>query len=339
MKRPVKHHPSIRRFQIDARAKALAATAAFLMLSLLFVFGIVRLFGLYVDRELSDPIVKVPSTAAPIASSTPFPTPESQEAVSGAVVNATDTPVSSAAIPASNTPIPGVSGPSAPAPTAAPPSSIGATAFHRGRMDLTLLGFDENGCLDAAALMAIRNRRCTFIFIPKNLIDGSGQPLSRLRSAKAALLALETVLPVDFKHYVFLKMGRLAQCVDALGGVTVSGNRIDGAAATELSRGTGSDELIRISKLQSLVIGTAAELRSVSLLRLAGLKSALNGLSGGNLAGEQYLLLFAALRALDVGDYEALLLPVDSVSVDGLRCYQADAPIAAALMRRFYHFE
>ena len=316
------------------RAKTMAATAAFLALSFLFVYAVIRLFGGFVARELKpEPSPNVPAGEESDVQSQAAPnTPEPLAEVFTVV---TPEPSQLESPKASETPA------ASPSPTAGPElTRLGKTSFTDESMDFVLLGFAKDGGLDVAVIVAIRGESCTMIFVPKNLLDSGDRPLSRQKSAKSALAALSTAVPVDFSLFVSLEMKGLKDCINAAGGVELSGRRVDGTAAADyIGSGDGAEELIRITRMQTLLSAYVTELRSIGLIRIAAMKAAAAGCVGGNLSTSQYLMLLGAARKIPSGNYEYKILPVNSVSMNGKRCYCADETLVAQMARQLYSFE
>ena len=98
----------------------------------------------------------------------------------------------------------------------------------------------------------------------------------------------------------------------------------------------GSDSLIRLSRMQGLTRGAAAALKQVSIFRLSALKDALLDAGGGSPTREAYLSLYLSLRALDESRIHTRLLPIDSIIVDGKRCYRLDSAAAAEVLKEYY---
>ena len=205
-------------------------------------------------------------------------------------------------------------------------------------MDVVLLGFDGGGYVDSVALMALRNGSCTFLFLPENLMDASEQPLSRHRTCRGAITSLESVLPLDLDHYLYFNTDSIGDCVEALGGISVAGIPMDGAAAQAYGNDHGEDSLIRLSRLQELTQGATMAVKQISLFRLGELKQALLSSGGGSLTREEYLALYLALRPLKEGDIHARLLPVDSITQGEIRCYRMDAAQTEIILKNYYRF-
>lgn len=316
------------------RAKTMAATAAFLALSFLFVYAVIRLFGGFVARELKPE----PSPGAPAG--------EERDVLSQAAPN-TPEPLAEVFTVVTPEPSPSASPKMSEAPAVSPPPTagpeltrLGKTSFTDKSMDFVLLGFAKDGGLDVAVIVAIRGESCTMIFVPKNLLDSGDRPLSRQKSAKSALAALSTAVPVDFTLYVSLEMKGLKDCVNAAGGVELAGKRIDGAAASDyIGAGDGAEELIRITRMQTLLAAYVTEIRSIGLIRIAAMKAAASGCVGGNLSTSQYFMLLGAARKISSGNYEYRILPVNSVSINGKRCYCADGALVAQMVQQLYSFD
>lgn len=328
----------IRTYFAADRAKALAATSAFLMLTLLLVFGVIRLFSAFVSRELNDESTQ--RTATPSATASPAATPEARQAGSSAV-RFPSAPPDIAATPDPEDELPPAS---APAPSASPvlsqaapeTAARGKASFTRRRMDVVLMGLDRSGALDSLALLAMREDRCTLIFLPKNTLDGTGAPISRLRDEQDVITALGSILPVDFHHYISFQMDALSRCVDAAGGISVAGVDMDGAAAAAFVAPDGLDELIRVTNLQSLALSCLQKAPQFGFLRLAAIKAAAAGKVRSSLSIEQSVTLFAAIRALEGGAFSAILLPVDSTQANGARCYCADIELTDQLAGKYF---
>ncbi len=316
------------------RAKTMAATAAFLALSFLFVYAVIRLFGGFVARELKPE----PSPDAPVAEESDVQSdaaPNTPEPLAEVFTVVTPEPEPSESPAALETPE------ALPLPTAGPElTRLGKTSFTDENMDFVLLGFAKDGGLDVAVIVAIRNKSCTMIFVPKNLLDSGDRPLSRQKSAKSALAALSTAMPVDFSLYVSLEMKGLKDCINAAGGVELAGKRVDGTAAADyIGAGDGAEELIRITRMQTLLSAYVTEIRSIGLIRIAAMKAAASGCVDGNLTTGQYLMLLNAARKIPSGNYDYKILPVNSVSIGGKRCYCADETLVNQMARQLYSFD
>ncbi|MBQ2769845.1 MAG: hypothetical protein IJF41_01240 [Clostridia bacterium] len=345
---PEPHSSSVRR---TGKGQMLAATSAFLVLAILLLYGFIHLLGRIARRALTEPM-EARTEPALEASSTPVPTgalnsaepvpPEGDLQTAQPVITMPEASAPQEGLDAQEAAETlGIGRAEAPLPqeSLTPTFTQRAKAdFSRSRMDMVLLGFDGKGYLDSLALMVLRSESCTFLFLPENLLDASGQPLSRHHTCQGALASLESILPLDLDRYLFFSTDRIGDCVAALGGISVGGVRMTDADAQAYGADRGEDSLIRLSRLQELTRGAVSAIRQVSLFRLGELKEALLSSGGGSCTREEYLSLYLSLRALEDGKIHTRLLPIDSVTLDNVRYYRLDQAQTESVLRDYYRF-
>ncbi len=269
----------------------------------------------------------------PVSEAAAVLSPESAASLPG------ETPLASAAQTPSPQETPSANGETPSADGILSPSAPRETAqgvFREKRMDLFLPVFGEDGALLYLVLLATRENTATFLFAPGNLLCADGLPLSARRSAYSAREAFAGVFPVRYPYYVSIDAHKTAACVDAVGGITIAGKALAGSEVQKLITEDGSDELLRIEKLQSVIAAYLAAVQEAGILRLIGSKSALTAGTQGNLSATQYLALYQAVKRVNVPDITWRILPVDSVILEQTRYYRADAALCAELAGALY---
>lgn len=306
---------------------SLPATCGFVLLAVGFMIGC----ALIVGSMLKKPPVEQPETV--LQPSAEPAREESSEAAAMLVPEDGRLPTPSALpeeSPPEETPGP------QPTPTPTPMPAVDAPAFSQERMDFAVLGFDGERRADALCIVSLTGESCTVLSLPRNTLTAGKTTLGDATTAPGALAGMRTVFPVRLKHYVTLDMAGLADCVDAFGGVTLGGEMRSGAETADYLAAGGSDELLRITRQQTLLHALTARMQQIGLLRMLSAKYTLQKHTGGSFSAGQYIELYGALRRLDTADIRFLTLPVDSVVRDGRRYYEADRPLSEALARELF---
>lgn len=322
-----------RREKAQTNQASKAATAGFVALAALLLYGALRLSGQIVTRELHQTPQPQASGLIELAdpAATPMPTEPPADAVLSVVTPAPDaTPGQTGAeLPAAAAPTPAQAVPSPAAATPIP------SQFEEGCLDLVLIGMDEQGFADLVAVLAIRGNACTLLSIPKNTLCAGG-PLSGANDTADVLRRLKRLLGVSFQYYVCFEEDAIPTCVDALGSVTIDGTAHTGPEAFAYFAADGLDEILRASRQQVFLQAFALRIQSLNLLQLWSAKRTLQGNADANLSGEQGWLLYHTLKALDLGGMELQLLPVDSVKQGEQRYYEADLEILQKIIEDLY---
>ena len=294
-----------------------AATACYILFAALLLYAAARFSGRVAARELLSSTPAAPaSTAAAVEDG--GPARSSAPAETAAPVLAVRTPAPTAA----------------PQPAPAPSASIPA-AMEQGRIDLPLIALDETGHADAVTILAVRGKAGTLLSIPKNTLAG-GVPLYEADTPQAALMRLEALLGVSFTEYVCYEAAAIPACVDAVGGVPLDGAACNGEQARAYLESGGRDELLRAARQQAFLQAFALRVQGMKLLEVWASRRALQNSADSNLTGEQGWLMYRTLRALSLDALELRLLPVDSLTEDGVRLYRADEEILAGIVTELY---
>lgn len=311
---------------------SLAATIGFLVLAAACVAGCVLVIGNMLSRQTAT----LPGDdTAPSPSAAPTPPPEDSSEAAAIIVPedgllplSSPSPGEDASTPAPATP---------PAPTPTPMPAIRAPTLSSSRMVFAILGFDAARKLDVISIVSIDKNSCTVLSLPRNtLLPDGATVLGDATASSQALKRMSEVFPLSLGHYISLDMKGLADCVDAFGGVTLGDTQKTGAETVAYLEAGGSDELLRITRQQSLLHALAARLKQVGLIRLLSGKHTLQKYAGGNFDSSQYLSLYSALRQIDADDIRFLTLPVDSHIQDGQRYYKPDRALSEALARELF---
>jgi len=214
--------------------------------------------------------------------------------------------------------------------------ALRAPALSSTRMVFAILGFDDARRLDVISIVSIDKGDCAVLSLPRNTLLPDGAVLGSTTASSQALKRMSEVFPLSLGHYIALDMKGLADCVDAFGGVTLGGTLKNGAETIAYLEAGGSDELLRITRQQSLLHALAARLKQVGLIRLLSGKHTLQKYTSGNFDSSQYLSLYSALRQIDADNIRFLTLPVDSHIQDGQRCYKPDRALGESLARELF---
>ncbi len=311
------------------RSFSLPATLGFLLLASALVLGCVLIVGRMLSR---------PQTAAPDAAfgAQPQVQPTAELSSEAAAILVPEDGRLPSSSPSS---APSPAGPDTPAPTAAPTpsptpmSAVSIPAFSEERMDFILLGFDEAHQADALCIVSLNGDRCTILSLPRNTLTADGATLQEASTPAQAFTGIRSVFPVYLRRYIELDMTGLADCIDAFGGVRLEDALKNGDEVAAYLEAGGSDELLRITRQQTLLHALIVQLRELGLLRLLSVKHTLQKHTDGNLSASQYIDVYHALRRLDADEIRFLTLPVDSVIRGGERLYEADRPLCEALAR------
>ena len=315
------------------------ATACFLALAVALLVGGALLVGSALRRAARGPSAAAASTPA-LCTPTPAPFPSATPVAAreaGALFVPQATPGAGASPPPSSapspSPLPTLSPTHLPSPLPTLPPLLAANAFHASCMDVALYGFDADGALDWCHLIRCRGGRASVLSLPKNARrDALSAPLSSARGVRQAARLTESVFPQRIPAYVALEVAHIGDLVDALGGVTVNGRPMDGAAAETFLAEGGAEELLRIERRHAVFCGLYAAARDAGWWRLVSLKLTTQAYLTTNLTLSEYADLYAALRVLDADEIAYTVLPVDSVSLDGGRYYVPDAALVTRLL-------
>lgn len=308
------------------------ATVCFLLLSALFLFACTQLVGNMLRQELLQSPAAQASTPPPPAMPPPnTPAPEEPVTDVSAILlpqsmmedagngeqNGAETPAPATALAVTPTPAP------TPAPTLHP--LISAPPLSKQSASFVLIGFDKRERADWLALIDMQDGGVTVLSVPRNTLSASETPLSRATSKSHALRLLRTVWPVNYLYYVELRLSGIPLFVDQCGGVTLDGAERTGEQAVAwLSQG-GGDEILRIARQQTFLRACLAELQQLGWLKLMTFKLTLQGFADSNLSTAQLLELYTQFKQIDIDTIRFSTLPVDSVTIEGERCYLPDA--------------
>lgn len=311
---------------------SMPATIGFLVLATACVVGCVMIISNMLNRQTAT----LPS-AEPTPSTPAMTTPGLEDSSEAAAIIV---PEESVLPPTSPTPDEGAASPSPtsqPTPSPTPMPAINAPALTSSRMVFAILGFDESDSADVVSIVSIDKGACTVLSLPRNtLCSESAAIIADTTAASQALKRMTSVFPLSLKYYIELDMKGLADCVDAFGGVALGGTLKSGSEVVAYLDAGGSDELLRITRQQSLLHALAARLQEVGLIRLLAGKHTLQKYARGNFDSSQYLALYSALRQLDTDKIRFLTLPVDSHIQDGQRYYKPDRQLSESLARELF---
>lgn len=310
------------------RSFSLSATCGFLLLAVALVIGCVMIVsGMLGGKPAEQPDVETaPQPGAEAVQE------EGSEAA--AMLMPTDGRLPTPAPASDESAAPSTPSPP-PTPSATPMPVISVPPLSQERMDFVVLGFDENHRADALCVVSLRGEACTVLSLPRNTLAANGR-LEQATTATQALTGMRSVFPVRLEHYITLDMRGLADCVDAFGGLSLDGEQRMGGEAVEYLAAGGSDELLRITRQQAFMHALVVRLRQLGLLRLLSTKYTLQKYTDGNLSASEYIDLYGALRRLDTDNIRFLTLPVDSVTRNSRRFYEADRALCEALARELF---
>lgn len=306
---------------------SLPATIGFLVLAAACVVGCVLVVGNMLNRQTATLPGNEPT---PPSSATPTPAMEESSEAAAIIVPEDAVLPSSSPTPDGDASSPAPTTEPTPSPTLMP--AINAPALSSSRMVFAILGFDDAHKADVLSIISIDRSECTVLSLPRNtLFSESASALGDVTVSSQALRRMSSVFPLTLNYYIELDMTGLADCVDAFGGVTLGGALKSGRETVAYLEAGGSDELLRITRQQSLLHALAVRLQQVGLIRLLSGKHTLQKYAGGNFDSSQYLMLYGALRQLDTDNIRFLTLPVDSHIQDGQRYYKPDRQLSEAL--------
>lgn len=323
------------------RGKSIAATICFLALALVTVGVFVGVVGSVVKRELlTEPSAEPLLSEAVAASEPPIETDAPADPASLILVPQEESP--------SVSPDPLATPQKTPQRTPAPQKTPAVTlcpvvtprTFTKQNMDVLLVMLDANGHADWIVAAAIRKTVCRAVSIPRNALAAGGAPLSDATNARSVLRRLNTVYPVQFAYYVLIEENGLPRLVDAIGGVVLGGQSMDGAAVSAyLARLDAADEMLRIERQQAVLTALFEAVRPFGWLKLLSLKYAVSDSLKSNLTLPQSMELYAALRDIAREGVVFSTLPVDSETKDGKRFYIGDASSINRLIESMYPAE
>lgn len=309
-----------------------ASTIAFLCLTALLLYGMARLIGFAFSKERPDANERVPELSAQSAEPTAAPADTPDAAKEASVILL---PTISPSPVAVSTPEPmneTVRPEETASPSPVPLMNVVQGTFGTESADLLCIGNRGDGSLYSLSVAHLRKNRCTIVSIPINLIDGSGAQICTATDRTELMTRLQTVYPVAFSYYFALDVSGTARCIDTVGGVKIGGQQYSGEEATAYITAEGSDEMVRISRQQTAMDAYFSKMQAAGLLQLAASKSAIQNCMQSNLSITQYLQLFQASRRIEPKHVTYRILPVDSMVVDGERCYHIDPKLVNELI-------
>lgn len=309
------------------------ATAGFIALAMLLLYGALRFSGKIVSQELlrtpepdDDSQVQIDNPNA-----TPAPSPDQ-----------TADAVFSLRTPEPEDPSASVSsapGDQTPSPTTAPPPAASTpypARFDEQEMDLAIIGFDSSGYADMISILIVRQAESYLLSLPKNTLSVDGTPLSSANSELVVLQQLSELLGISLPYYLCFGEAAIPGCVEAIGGVIVDGSNRSGADAANYLSASGLDEILRSARQQVFLQSFAKRVQGLSLIKLWSAKRTLQGNADSNLNGEQGWILYYKLKSLDLDAMQLKLLPVDSTVQNGGRYYRIDKEILEKFIANLY---
>lgn len=319
---------------LTKRQRTVVATAAFILLAAAFTYAAVRLIGGAVYRELEKAASRGAGPTPAATASPPAETTEPSQAAMQPLVPQEAQPTPTPVQEAEQTLQPDQS--ALPSQTPTPAFQPFTGRFDETRKDFLFVGYDEAGSPDCIALVQADEEGCTLLFIPRNTLSAWGRKLSTYRNDRLLAEAVSTVVPVSVSRWAHMELKGVSDLVDAAGGVTCAGETLLGDAAYQRMLCPDADEMIRTATHQTLLASYFSRVRTLGLVRLAATKAALNRYAGGNITTAQYLALYRLFITYRSEDITWRTLPVDSVTSNGQRCYQADAALTGALARELF---
>lgn len=329
------------------RKPSVAATAGFVLVTVLLAYGAARLLFGTISREFTKEEASMETPAAAAEGLQPGKQTDAAQAVftpSPAELRTQEPPKESVAPETTEeqperTPLPHGTVLPEGLPEELPAAAIGVQSapkqFSCGALDLVFGMTDTEGNIECVAVLVSADERTTLLSLPGNCRAAGGALLSEY-AGEQLLEAVGEVVPVQYGTYAYISKTNAADCIDALGSLFIAGKLRTGEETLAYLDSAGKDPLLTAERFAVILQALTEKLHELPLLRMLAAKNVLQAAVKTNLKEKTGWALYRSLVKTDTEAIRRRTIPVDSALIDGRRCYMPDETLMESLFEELY---